>query len=197
MVFLMTTYQTGARSTEASDDAALVRECLDGRPHAFGMLVDRYQTVLFNLALRMVKDVQDAEDITQTAFLKAYEKLDRYDPTYKFFSWIYRIAVNEALNQLKQRKAHEPLDADHASAAATPAEAYERDDASERVGNALLALSPEDRALLILKHFQDFSYEEIAFVFDIPAKTAKSRLYTARQRLKDVLLTTGFTEQVR
>lgn len=189
--------QTRVQHADGPSDDVLVERCLSGQTHAFGTLVDRYQKVLFNLALRMVKDVQDAEDITQTVFLKAYENLDRYDPQFKFFSWIYRIAVNESLNFLKRQKSHEPLDTDYVSPVDSPAEVYERHEVSERVGTALLELEPEDRALILLKHIQDFSYQEIAFVFEIPVKTVKSRLYTARQRLKDVLVATGLTQQMR
>lgn len=192
MVFLIAVAELNTNRVDALDDEALIRQCLDGRPGAFGTLVDRYQKVLFNLALRMVKDVQEAEDITQTVFLKAYERLDRYDPSYKFFSWIYRIAVNESLTQLKRRKPFVALEADYAAPLAS-----EADDVSEHVGKAILELSPEDRALIILKHIQGFSYKEVAFVFEIPVKTVKSRLYTARQRLKDVLLTAGYLEQSR
>ena len=79
-------------------DQALVRQCLDGHTRAFEALVDRYQKPLFNVALRMLDDAQDAEDITQTVFIKAFEKLATYDDRYKFFSWIYKMTVNEALN---------------------------------------------------------------------------------------------------
>lgn len=196
MVFLLATGTT-RHTADGLGDEILVERCLGGETRAFETLVDRYQTVLYNLALRMVKDVQDAEDITQTAFLKAYEKLDRYDPSYKFFSWIYRITVNESLNFLKRQKDHDPLDGEHASSVASPAEAFEQNEVSERVGDALHELEPEDRAILLLKHIQGFSYQEIAFVFEIPAKTVKSRLYTARQRLKDVLVASGLAAHLR
>lgn len=196
MVFLIATSGKRARHAGADDDARLVQECLRGRTHAFGLLVDRYHGVIFNLALRMVRDMQDAEDVTQTAFLKAYEHLDRYDPAYKFFSWLYRIAVNESLKMLKQRRGFEPLDPNLDADDATPDDTIERADTSARVGEALLALSPEDRALLILKHMQGFSYDEIAFVFDTSAQTVKSRLYTARQRLRGVLVAGGLAAEV-
>ena len=83
------------------DDAVLVRECLQGNPQAFGILVDRYQMVIFNLAYRICNNYNDADDITQTVFIKVYENLRKYKSRYKFFSWLYRIAVNEALNMVK------------------------------------------------------------------------------------------------
>src|SRR5512135_999154 len=85
-------------------DRVLVNRCLEGQGDAASDLVDRYQKRLFNIALRMLNNVQDAEDVTQTVFLNAFLKLRTYDPRYKFFSWIYRMAVNESLNVLKRRK---------------------------------------------------------------------------------------------
>ena len=85
------------------DDVTLVRRCIDGDNVAFESLLDRYQGRIFNAVLRMVHDWDDARDLTQTVFVKAYENLRRYDPKYKFFSWIYRIAMNESLNFVARR----------------------------------------------------------------------------------------------
>jgi len=170
------------------DDHELVRQCLNGQTHAFGILVDRYQKPLYNTALRMVKNAQDAEDVTQIAFLKAYEGLDSFNPSYRFFSWIYRITVNESLNLVKGRRSVSGLDgrdwADETSSE-DDAGAFETND---RLEMALGYLTPEDRAIVLLKHVEGFSYDEIAYVFDISLTLVKSRLYTARQRLKDAML---------
>src|SRR5437763_1685892 len=91
------------------DDEVLVRQCMAGDHGAFEVLVEKYQGPLFNLALRMTQEYADAEDITQTAFLKAYESLSSYKPGRKFFSWLYRIAVNETLNFLRGKRSQEPL----------------------------------------------------------------------------------------
>ena len=80
-----------------AEDRELVEKCCDGDRAAFTELVDRYQKTVFNTALRIVGDPEEAEDVAQSAFLKAYEKLDSYKPQYRFFSWIYRITVNESL----------------------------------------------------------------------------------------------------
>src|SRR5262249_12994173 len=84
--------------TNKLDDNALVQGCLGGDEHAFEILVVRYQGPIYNAVLRMVRDRDDASDLTQNAFLKAYQQLARFDPQYKFFSWLYRIAINESLN---------------------------------------------------------------------------------------------------
>jgi RNA polymerase sigma-70 factor (ECF subfamily) len=176
------------KATPAADDQdrALVKRCLEGRGDAFGGLVDRYHKPLYNVALRMLNNVQDAEDVTQGVFLNAYLRLRTYNPKYRFFSWIYRMAVNESLNALKRRKRTEPLDRAHdvrAPAVATDSAA----EAHVRVEQALKCLKPDDRAVVVLKHFVSFSYQEIAEVLEIPVRTVKSRLFTARERLRDAL----------
>ena len=172
--------------TADDQDRALVRRCLEDQRDAAGALVDRYQQRLFNVALRMLRNVQDAEDVTQTVFLKAFRGLRSYDPKYRFFSWIYRLTVNESLNALKRRKPTVALEdePDMLAPGAAPDRAAEAED---RVGRALMGLKPDDRAVVVLKHFVSFSYEEIADVLGIPVRTVKSRLFTARERLRVAL----------
>jgi RNA polymerase sigma-70 factor (ECF subfamily) len=86
------------------EDKELVRRCLKGEKEAFGTILDRYEKPIYNLVLRMVNDRDDAADLTQTIFVKAYEKLDTYDERFKFFSWLYKIAVNTALNFISHRR---------------------------------------------------------------------------------------------
>jgi len=164
-------------------DRALVKRCLENDRDAAGALVDRYQQRLFNVALRMLNNVQDAEDVTQTVFLNAFRKLRTYDPKYRFFSWVYRMTVNESLNVLKRRKPAVTLEDELEILApgAAPDRAAETED---RVGRALMNLKPDDRAVVVLKHFVSFSYQEIADVLEIPVRTVKSRLFTARERLR-------------
>ena len=162
----------------------MVARCLGGDVQAFETLVERYQRVLYNLSLRMTGNPEDARDACQTALLKAWEKLSSFNPRYRFFSWIYRITVNECLNQIDRRKRVEPLEShlDLPSAEDTSAGLRARE-ASERVQGALLHLTPEHREVVILRHFLEMSYGEIAGTLTIPEKTVKSRLYEARQRL--------------
>jgi RNA polymerase sigma-70 factor (ECF subfamily) len=164
-------------------DRALIKRCLEGQRDAAGGLVDRYQKRLFNVALRMLNNVQDAEDVTQTVFLNAFLELRTYNPRYKFFSWIYRMTVNESLNMLKRRKPTVTLEDefDIRAPGAAPDRAAEVQD---RVGKALMSLKPDDRAVVVLRHFVSFSYQEIADVLEVPVRTVKSRLYTARERLR-------------
>ena len=164
-------------------DRALVGRYLNGQSDAAGALVDRYQQRLFNVAFRMLGNMQDAEDVTQTVFHNVFLKLDTYDPKYRFFSWIYRMTVNESLNALKRRKPVVTLE-DELGIAAPGAAPDSRTEAEMRVGAALRALKPDDRAVVVLRHFASFSYQEIAQVLEIPVQTVKSRLFTARERLR-------------
>jgi RNA polymerase sigma-70 factor (ECF subfamily) len=173
-----------ATPVEADDqDRDLVERYLKGQRDAANGLVDRYHQRLFNVALRMLGSVQDAEDVTQTVFLNAFLKLRTFDPRYKFFSWIYRMTVNESLNLLKRRKPTVTLE-DEPDILAPDAAPDRGAEAEDRVGRALMELRPDDRALVVLRHFVSFSYQEIADVLEIPVQTVKSRLFTARERLR-------------
>ena len=170
---------------KGENDTALVEQTLAGDPRAFSQLVDRYQKAVFNLALRMLQDADDAEDVAQAVFLKIYERLAQYNPHYRFFSWIYRIAMNETLNFLRQRK---PMDRiDEKTVERSVMEDVERADTAWQIGEALKKLSTDQRAVVVLKHFEGFSYEEIATILNVSEKKVKSRLFSARQILRVVL----------
>jgi RNA polymerase sigma-70 factor (ECF subfamily) len=169
----------------------MARASRAGDERAFEGLVDRYQKAIFNLAYRMVDDYEDAKDITQVVFLKAYENLAGFDPSLKFYSWIYRIAINESLNFLRKKDRLEPLDEKSVSAAPGPEERAVGDELSRGVQRALMTLAPDHRTVIVLRHFLDCSYEEISRIAHVPEKTVKSRLFSARQQLKNVLESRG------
>lgn len=185
------THQPFVRSLVVSDDgddAAIVARCLEGDVQAFSILVERYQRVLYNLGLRMLGNPEDARDASQTAFLKAWAKLSSFDPRFRFFSWIYKITVNECLNQINRRRRVEPLDPKvELPSREDTAAGVEAREATERVQAALLQLTAEHREVVILRHFLEMSYGEIAGTLTIAEKTVKSRLYEARQRLCELL----------
>jgi RNA polymerase sigma-70 factor (ECF subfamily) len=173
-------------------DAARVRDCLAGDPQAFAALVEQYEKPVYNVALRMLRNPEDARDIAQSVFMKAYQNLANYDPQYKFYSWIYRMAINESLNVLRVRDRNagpvdERLPADDAGPSDLLVEDQRRDVVLEAVGR----LKPEHRAVIVLRYFVDRDYEDMAEILGIDAKTVKSRLYTARQLLKEQLGTRG------
>jgi RNA polymerase sigma-70 factor (ECF subfamily) len=175
-------------------DVMLVNACLSGDTTAFGALVDAYESKLYNVALRITGSRDDAMDVTQNAFVKAYEKLHTFDPSYRFFSWIYRITVNEALNLCRRRRDPMALDSDPVASAPSPEQSSHQAEVSRTVHRALGELGPEQRALLVLKHLEGFSYREIAAVLGTTEKRVKSRLFTARRKLRDVLAERGSAE---
>lgn len=173
-------------------DAELVLASRDGNRKAFEQLLARYERPVFNAAYRILHHRDDAADVTQTAFLKAYEHLDRYDASQQFFSWLYRIAINEAIDLGHRRKA-DPLVLEAIADSASGPEGRAVDAQSDaRLQGALMGLPADQRALVVLKHVQDFSYEQIAVILDCPVKTVKSRLFTARRALRDRLLAQGW-----
>ena len=173
------------------DDPALVLRCREGDRDAFEQLVIRYQKPVFNVALRMLRSRQDALDVAQTTFLKAYEHVGNYDPAFRFYSWLYRIAINECLNALALRKPRGELDANTADEAPGPDRAAEGDQALHAIEDALMLVSPELRTVTVLRHIAQLSYEDIAETLGLPEKTVKSRLHSARARLRDHLRQCG------
>ena len=183
---LLTNFSSQAVYLDQSmDDAAAVRRCLAGDQAAFETLVARYERVLFNVAFRMLGDYEEARDAAQSTFVKVYEKLGTYDPERRFFSWMYRILMNECLN-LRRRPAAGPFADGISDAVADRAPAPDAVETAERrrdVKHAILALPPDYREVIVLRHFAALSYEEMSEAIGVPAKTVKSRLYSARQQL--------------
>lgn len=172
-------------------DAMLVAACLAGDRTAFGELVDTYQSKLFYAAFRITGSAEDAMDATQGAFVKAYENLHTFDPSRRFFSWIYRIGLNEALNILDRRKNQSELE-EVAGSGDDPEQACEAEETGRAIQAALMMLGAEQRVVLVLRHFHGLSYREIGEVVGIGEKTVKSRLFEARQSLRAVLQKQGF-----
>lgn len=164
-------------------DEALIARTRNGDGKGFAVLVGRYERPVFNLAFRMLGNREDARDVAQTAFLKALENLHRFDARYKFFSWLYRIAMNEALDVLGRRGRQTELTDVHI-AEDDPAKDAANADLGARVRDALGELTPDHRAVLVLRHYQELSYEEIARVLELSDSTVKSRLFEARERLR-------------
>jgi RNA polymerase sigma-70 factor, ECF subfamily len=167
-------------------DARLVRACRNGDRVAFETLLTRYERPIYNVAMRMLQHREDARDVTQATFLKVFEKLDQFDFQHRFYSWIYRIAINESINLLNGRNRLAPLDDEdeRADDAPTPLDACDGAVLCARVQQVMMSLSPDARAVLTLRHYAECSYEEMAEVLGIPEKTVKSRLFSARQLLK-------------
>ncbi len=175
------------------DEEILVRRSLEGDREAFGDLVTAHQDVLFNVALRMSGDREDAREIVQTVFLKAWRKLETFDRRHRFFSWIYRIMVNETLNLIARRAPLDPLPEGVRDPGPAPEDDYARAETGALVQAALLELPPRQREVIVLRHFQDLSYREMGDLLGVPEKTVKSRLHDSRRRLEGLLRRRGVT----
>jgi len=173
----------------AIDDNRLIEATLRGDVDAFGVLVERYQRTLYNAALRITCNREDALEATQTAFLKVYDKLGTFDATHRFFSWIFRVVINEALDltQHRRRFVDDETPMLERRAIGDPESDLSSVQESARVRRALQRLALDHRVVLVLRHFHDLSYTEMAEVIGIPEKTVKSRLFSARRELRLLL----------
>jgi len=154
-------------------------------------LLSQYQRPVFNAAYRILGNMDDAADTTQIVFLKVFEHIRDYDPKFKFFSWVYRIAINESLNQVKKRRKQESLADSQASPWRGPAEELDSNRLSDRVQGVLMELNEDYRTVVVLKHISGCSYQQISEILQLPEKTVKSRLYSARQLMKKTLQLEG------
>jgi RNA polymerase sigma-70 factor (ECF subfamily) len=170
-----------------AEDVADVVRCLEGDHAAFEALVDRYHRPFFTFAVRLLGNRDEASDAVQTAFVKVYENLRTFDRNRRFFSWAYRILVNECLNVRRGQRPSEPIDADLV-ADGSPHDDVERTERRRQVQAAILQLPLEYRDVIVLHYFNGLAYEDISETLGVPQKTVKSRLYTARQRLAAALL---------
>lgn len=171
------------------DERALISAAGKGDDEAFGEIVERYQKPVYNLCYRLLGNHGDAEDASQEAFMKAYKGLAKYDPQRPFISWLLAIAYNQSIDQLRRRRiTFVNLDAlfDRSDPRApSPETAATAKDEAEEVQQALLTLSVTDRAVVVLRYWYEYSYDEIAETLSLTNSAVKSRLHRARRALMD------------
>lgn len=184
-------------------DQDLVARAREGREAAHRELIGRYQRPVLSLIYRLVHDRELAEDLAQETFIKVLNALDRYNPSYKFSSWIFKIAHNTAIDQLR-KKDPETISLDgspHAETAEqtaastivavatdeTPEEFTASRELGREINKALAGLRPEYRTAIILWHVEGRPYDEIAEIMDLPLGTVKTFIHRARKELKQIL----------
>ncbi|MGE0358441.1 MAG: RNA polymerase sigma factor [Burkholderiales bacterium] len=175
---------------DKDQDQALVEGCRNGDRAAFATLVIRYRQPIYNAAFRVLGNADDAADAAQSVFLKVAERLGEYDPRFRFFSWIYRIAVNESIDLLRRNGREVPLEGEEelpGAEGADPERQADEAQVSRKVQAALMRMKADDRVVITLRHFADCSYREIGQILALDEKTVKSRLYEARGRLRGLL----------
>lgn len=175
------------------DDNELVYEVKLGSRSSFEELIERYQNKIFGMVLQMTNNRETAKDITQDVFVKAYTGLDRFDFRYRFFSWLYRIALNETLNHLKSDRKFESLEK-VGEPAAEEEKGNENRERSQILRLSLRELKDAYRSVILLKYYFGLSYEEIAETEGISASKVKDRLFNARLALREKLIEKKYFE---
>jgi RNA polymerase sigma-70 factor (ECF subfamily) len=170
-----------------ADDFSIITKVLQGDTGEFAKIIEQYQQPVYRLVVRMVGDEETAKDLTQNIFIKAYTNLGRFNPNFKFFSWLYRIAIHETLNYLKTRREFVPIE--HARVNEIIEAGKDVDFREQRaiVRKAVLRLKPKYRLLIVLKYYGELSYEQISSLTKLPEKKIRSRLYDARQMLRNMI----------
>jgi RNA polymerase sigma-70 factor (ECF subfamily) len=180
------------RPARLAEERAWVEAALDGDNKAFGKLVERYQKKVYGLAFGILRNREDAWDVAQDAFVKAYKNLSTYEGNAAFYTWLYRITYNLSLDVLrsKGRRATEELTEQTQEAAGDdsprpehPSETAERRELAAVVTQAMTKLTEKHRAIIVLREIEGLSYEEMADVLQISKGTVMSRLFHARRNL--------------
>jgi len=181
------------------DELKIIESCLLGNTQIFSRLIDNYKNMVYNLAYRMSNSPHEAEDISQEAFLRAYQSLARFNPSYKFSTWLYQITLNIIRDKFKRKEIDyvsldTPVETDDSEFYRQPADLTNnpeqiivQQEDSQTIQQAILSLPLKYREVLVLRHLQDLSYIEIANILKLPQGTVKIRLYRAREQLKKIL----------
>jgi len=202
----------GERFEADPSDLEAVKRAAKGDHEAFRVLVERYQERAYGLALRVMRDEEQARDVVQEAFLKAYRSLDRFEGRSGFYTWFYRVVMNLCIDAKRRQPpgrtvewddAHaleasaaegsDPLDAARRSSSG-PARDLERAELREAIRAAIDELPDDARQTLLLREVDGLSYAEIAESLGVPKGTVMSRLHHARRRMRDLLAKRGVTE---
>lgn len=183
---------------QETTDAELVAQVLSGHEESLQQLIQRYQGRLVNYLYRLLRNLDEAHDLAQEVFFKVYQALDRFDPSYKFSTWLFRIAQNAAIDRIRKRRL-KTVSMDHVgdpdddrpwefpSPDADPYRDARNVERREAIQKAIDGLPWEYRELIVLRHYGELSYDEIAQLQGMPLGTVKNKLFRGRQMLKDEL----------
>ena len=184
------------------EDIEKIQEFLAGDSRAFEFLFDKHRERVYGVAFRFVKHQEDALEITQEVFIRAYQGLAKFKTDSKFFTWLYRIAVNRAIDHIRSRKARPSVEMPHGedgsladrvanTRSVDPSVTLERKETAARLLEAVSRLSEKHRAVFVLHAVEQLSYKEIAEVVDCSIGTVMSRLFYSRKKLQQFLATDG------
>lgn len=184
-------------------DVELTINIISGREDGFEEIVRRYQRPIVSYVYRIVGDYDAALDVTQEVFIKVYNSLSKYSSEYKFSTWVYKIAHNAAIDYLRRHSNHtqsleqENLEGSYElqleSKRLSPEQEHERSEWRTEIGTVVKCLPSGYRELILLRHSQDLSYDEIAEITNLPLGTVKNRLFRAREMMRELFIKRGFT----
>lgn len=192
-----------------SEDRVLVERCLKGEERAFEELLNKYKNSVYSICYRMVRNHTDAEDLAQDVFIRTFSVLDRYDPSYPFSSWLFRITSNLCIDFLRKAKGgmvslDQPIDGPEGSIQRQlPADVVKPDRQMENkemmaaLEEAISTLPEHYRVIVILRHQEQMSYEEIADDLGIPLGTVKARIHRARNMIKEYFRRSGLLDSYK
>lgn len=183
-------------------DGELITKSITGREDSFEELVRRYQRPITNYVYRMLSNYDAALDVTQEIFIKVYNSMTRYSPEYRFSTWLYKIAHNAAIDYLRRNSNHEQsleienedgtYQVQYESKRLNPEQEREHSEWREEIETVVKKLPAGYRELIILRHNQDLSYDEIAEITNLPLGTVKNRLFRAREMMREIFVERGF-----
>jgi RNA polymerase sigma-70 factor (ECF subfamily) len=176
-------------SLQQFEDLELARRSQAGDTEAFGQLVTKYRTKIFTMVCAMVRNEHDAWDLAQEGFLKAWQSIHLFEGRSSFYTWLYSITVNLTIYSLRRKGRREEVELNDAIPSSLPGPGvnYQRTEIREQVNAALAKLSPEHRAVVVLKELEDLQYHEIAEVLNLSRGTVMSRLFDGRKKLQSML----------
>ncbi len=193
-------------SQKATEDYSLVLQAIDGDQKAFAKLLSRYRQSVFHAILKMVRNREDAEDLTLEAFGKAFNKLSSYTPNYAFSTWLFKIAINNCIDYMRKKRLHtlsldEPIEAGSKQDFSEMVRSNTRDPEAEMIREQRVdvlrqiigGLNDKYRLMVELRYYEQLSYEEIANELDIPLGTVKAQLFRAKQLMSAQLKRPGAT----
>ncbi len=180
-------------------DLKTIRRCKRGEEAAFAEILTRYRGAIHNLCYRMTRNSEDASDLAQEVFIKVFNLLDRFDEDYAFSSWLFRIATNHCIDFLRRKRMQfqsiegstgadgEEYELQLPDGGPTPDVVLQRKEALQRLEEVISDLPPHYKAITLLRHDQQLSYEEIAEILQLPLGTVKARIHRARNMVQQML----------
>ena len=184
---------------DRQQDLRTIRRCKRGEEPAFREILDRYRTPIYNLCYRMSRNPEDARDLAQEVFIKVFSLLDRFDEQYAFSSWLFRIATNHCIDHIRRNRLRflsldgatgqdgEEYELQVPAEGPEPDTVLQRKEALEKLAEVIDDLPPHYKAITMLRHDQQLSYEEIAEILQLPLGTVKARIHRARNLIQQML----------